>query len=144
MKKNFLITGAKGQDGLILSDVLIKKGYKVFGLIKKKKYSNFVEKVKYLQSNLSNKKQVLKNKFEKKNNTFKLPPNLTKLSTVTKIIKHSDLSKIQNGMKVLHSKFGNGKILEISGDEANKKATIFFENVGQKQLLLKFAKLEII
>jgi GDPmannose 4,6-dehydratase len=60
MKKNFLITGAKGQDGLILSDVLIKKGYKVFGLIKKKKYSNFVEKVKYLQSNLSNKKQVLK------------------------------------------------------------------------------------
>jgi len=47
-------------------------------------------------------------------------------------------------MKVLHSKFGNGKILEISGDEANKKATIFFENVGQKQLLLKFAKLEII
>ena len=92
----------------------------------------------------NNKKQVLKNKFEKKNNTFKLPPNLKKLSTVTKIIKHSDLSKIQNGMKVLHSKFGNGKILEISGDEANKKATIFFENVGQKQLLLKFAKLEII
>ena len=92
----------------------------------------------------NNKKQVLKNKFEKKNNTFKLPPNLKKLSTVTKNIKHSDLSKIQNGMKVLHSKFGNGKILEISGDEANKKATIFFENVGQKQLLLKFAKLEII
>ena len=92
----------------------------------------------------NNKKQVLKNKFEKKNNTFKLPPNLKKLSTVTKNIKHSDLSKIQNGMNVLHSKFGNGKILEISGDEANKKATIFFENVGQKQLLLKFAKLEII
>ena len=92
----------------------------------------------------NNKKQVLKNKFEKKNNTFKLPPNLKKLSSVTKNIKHSDLSKIQNGMKVLHSKFGNGKILEISGDEANKKATIFFENVGQKQLLLKFAKLEII
>ena len=92
----------------------------------------------------NNKKQVLKNKFEKKNNTFKLPPNLKKLSTVTKNIKHSDLSKIQNGMKVLHSKFGNGKILEISGDEANMKATIFFENVGQKQLLLKFAKLEII
>ena len=37
MKKIFLITGAKGQDGLILSDILIKKGYKVFGIIKKKK-----------------------------------------------------------------------------------------------------------
>ena len=74
----------------------------------------------------NNKKQVLKNKFEKKNNTFKLPPNLKKLSSVTKNIKHSDLSKIQNGMKVLHSKFGNGKILEISGDEANKKACLLY------------------
>ncbi len=47
-------------------------------------------------------------------------------------------------MNVLHSKFGNGKIIEISGEDANKKATIFFEKFGQKQLLLKFAKLEII
>ena len=47
-------------------------------------------------------------------------------------------------MNVLHSKFGNGKIIEISGEDANKKATIFFKQFGQKQLLLRFAKLEII
>ena len=47
-------------------------------------------------------------------------------------------------MRVKHSKFGSGKILEISGEDINKKATIFFEGIGQKQLLLRFAKLEII
>ena len=39
--------------------------------------------------------------------------------------------------------FGNGKVLKIEGKDANKKAVIFFEKVGQKMLLLKFAKLEI-
>ena len=38
----------------------------------------------------------------------------------------------------------DGKIRDISGENINKKATIFFEGVGQKQLLLRFAKLEII
>ena len=47
-------------------------------------------------------------------------------------------------MRVKHSKFGSGKIVEISGENINKKATIFFEGVGKKQLLLRFAKLEII
>ena len=47
-------------------------------------------------------------------------------------------------MHVKHSKFGKGKIIGISGENFDKKATIFFENIGQKQLLLRFAKLEII
>ena len=32
-----LITGAHGQDGIILSKILLKKKYKVFGIIKKKR-----------------------------------------------------------------------------------------------------------
>ncbi len=32
-----LITGAHGQDGIILSKILLKKKYKVYGIIKKKK-----------------------------------------------------------------------------------------------------------
>ena len=47
-------------------------------------------------------------------------------------------------MQVRHSKFGTGKVLEISGEDINKKATIFFDGIGQKQLLLRFAKLEIL
>lgn len=56
----------------------------------------------------------------------------------------NDFNQIQPGMNVFHEKFGQGKVLEIEGSDANKKATVFFNAVGQKQLLLKFAKLRII
>ena len=92
----------------------------------------------------SQKKQVIKKRFETKNLSSNIPTNLKKVNTKSLNINASDLDKIQNGMNVLHSKFGNGKIIEISGEEANKKATIFFKQFGQKQLLLRFAKLEII
>ena len=47
-------------------------------------------------------------------------------------------------MNVKHSSFGIGKIININGEGANKKATVFFKGIGQKNMLLKFAKLEII
>jgi DNA helicase II / ATP-dependent DNA helicase PcrA len=56
----------------------------------------------------------------------------------------SDNKKIVIGVTVRHTKFGKGKIVNIDGVYPNRKATVFFPNVGQKQLLLKFAKLEII
>ena len=43
----------------------------------------------------------------------------------------------------IHGRAGRGKILKIEGEDANKKATVFFVGIGQKMLLLKFAKLEI-
>ncbi|KAF0237382.1 MAG: DNA helicase II / ATP-dependent DNA helicase [Prolixibacteraceae bacterium] len=55
-----------------------------------------------------------------------------------------DPSKIQSGMTVEHQRFGEGKVLKIEGEMPNIKATIFFHGSGQKQLLLKFAKLKII
>ena len=51
---------------------------------------------------------------------------------------------LQVGMQVEHIKFGKGKILQIEGTAGNKKAIVFFQSVGQKQLLLKFARLKII
>ena len=54
------------------------------------------------------------------------------------------INAIMPGMKVRHDKFGIGKVLGIEGDEASRKATVFFEGVGQKQLMLKFAKLTIV
>lgn len=47
-------------------------------------------------------------------------------------------------MKVEHQRFGPGKVLHIEGTFPDLKATIFFHNAGQKQLLLRFAKLKII
>jgi len=54
-----------------------------------------------------------------------------------------DPLKIQSGMVVEHQRFGEGKVLKIEGVMPDIKATIFFQSSGQKQLLLKFAKLKI-
>ena len=55
-----------------------------------------------------------------------------------------DPSGIQPGMTVEHQRFGVGKVLKIEGISPNLKATVFFQTAGQKQLLLKFAKLKIV
>ena len=51
---------------------------------------------------------------------------------------------LKEGTKVMHEKFGKGKVLRIEGNAPNEKATVFFPSAGQKQLLLKFAKLEVV
>ncbi|MDY0078110.1 MAG: 3'-5' exonuclease [Bacteroidales bacterium] len=51
---------------------------------------------------------------------------------------------LQNGMEVIHQKFGKGKIVSLEGAGANRKATVQFVAYGQKQLLLKFARLKIV
>jgi DNA helicase-2/ATP-dependent DNA helicase PcrA len=45
---------------------------------------------------------------------------------------------------VEHQKFGKGKIVQLEGNGPNRKATVFFNGFGNKQLLLKFAKLKIV
>ena len=74
------------------------------------------------------------------------PNNLSKLNTSAgKTTSQDDNSHLlQSGMAVEHERFGKGKILQIEGLAGNKKAVVFFEGIGQKQLLLKFAKLKII
>ena len=56
----------------------------------------------------------------------------------------SDMGKLQTGMEVEHERFGFGKVINLEGNKADIKATIFFKELGQKQLLLKFAKLRIV
>ncbi len=55
-----------------------------------------------------------------------------------------DPRKIKAGMEVEHARFGTGKVLQTEGEFPETKATVFFKDFGQKQLLLKFAKLKII
>ena len=56
----------------------------------------------------------------------------------------AEINAIMPGMKVSHSKFGIGKVISIEGSGDSRKAAVFFEGVGTKQLLLKFAKLVIV
>lgn len=54
------------------------------------------------------------------------------------------INSIMPGMRVSHEKFGIGKVLGVEGAGDSRKATVFFEGVGQKQLMLKFAKLTVV
>ena len=51
---------------------------------------------------------------------------------------------IAEGMRVLHQKFGQGTVAKVEGIGPNKKATVIFDECGSKQLMLKFAKLNIL
>ena len=52
-----------------------------------------------------------------------------------------DVMGFYPGERVLHSTFGEGTVLEITGDGDNRKARIDFDDFGEKQLLLKYARL---
>jgi DNA helicase-2/ATP-dependent DNA helicase PcrA len=56
----------------------------------------------------------------------------------------ADPSQITVGLNVEHQRFGRGQVIAIEGRSPENKATILFETQGQKQLLLKFAKLKIV
>lgn len=57
--------------------------------------------------------------------------------------KPDNTADLQPGMEVEHMKFGFGKVLNIEGNNPNKIATIHFNGLGQKKVMLKFAKLKI-
>jgi DNA helicase-2/ATP-dependent DNA helicase PcrA len=75
-------------------------------------------------------------------------PSFTKPSfnqpTVPKDFEPSNPDLLQEGMRVMHAKFGAGTILSIEGAGANKKASVHFDTAGVKMLMLKFARLGII
>lgn len=57
--KNIVITGALGQDGILLSKILLKKKFKVFGIVKKNHLrKNFINGVKYKNIDLLNFKKI--------------------------------------------------------------------------------------
>jgi len=55
-----------------------------------------------------------------------------------------DTSGLSVGSVIRHDRFGIGTIKAIEGDASSRKATVEFDNSGVKQLLLKFARFEII
>ena len=98
-----------------------------FGQSKKKK----LEHKKYQ----NNKKPAIKK------NPNPLPKNLKKISDLG-AGSTTDYPDIKIGDWVEHSRFGKGQIVNMEGRGSNKKARIKFEVGGEKNLLLKFAKLK--
>jgi len=89
------------------------------------------------------------NKYEKKQTET---PSVAKPNYNRKLkkIDHSissasaDIRNITEGVRVKHNRFGIGTVLKIEGVFPNTKALIEFKNAGTKNLLLKFAKLELV
>ena len=50
---------------------------------------------------------------------------------------------LRAGQYIRHERFGRGQVLRVDGEGENAKATIRFENAGEKQLLLRFARFTI-
>lgn len=48
------------------------------------------------------------------------------------------------GMRVEHSRFGAGLILQMEGSGSDLKAIVKFDHFGEKTLLMKFAKLRAV
>lgn len=55
-----------------------------------------------------------------------------------------ELPSVSVGTHILHDRFGTGTIMAIEGQGIDAKATVNFQNVGTKQLLLRFAKFKIL
>lgn len=65
-------------------------------------------------------------------------------SNTTEIHYDADGDPFQVGAKVIHNKFGPGKIISRTGEAENTKVVIFFKNRGRKTLLLRVAKLQVV
>jgi DNA helicase-2/ATP-dependent DNA helicase PcrA len=103
---------------------------------------------KELQDDRSN------SRFQREPDTFQSPrraePLTTRIATNqgtsslgSALFKGDDPELIRVGMMVEHERFGQGKVLNLEGRMPDLKAKVFFPNAGEKNLLLKFAKLKI-
>ena len=133
--------------------------------------SRFIEEIddKYLDANFINVKPAIKpikkqsntryyktnvpSRFNKSNDKKELtiqrskptfvPRNFKKINPNTNTRQYTDHSYTE-GMKVEHDRFGIGVICKLEGKGANKKISVNFTDVGEKTLLAKFAKLNIL
>lgn len=57
---------------------------------------------------------------------------------------NQDGANLRPGSRVMHEKFGLGKVVDVIGSGDTTKATVHFEGNNVKQLMLKFAKLKVL
>jgi DNA helicase-2/ATP-dependent DNA helicase PcrA len=71
-------------------------------------------------------------------------PLLKPLPAILENFVPDNTSGLKQGMEVEHQRFGLGKVTHIEGNGDSRKATVFFNDYGEKQLVLKFAKLRLV
>jgi GDPmannose 4,6-dehydratase len=91
MKKTALITGVNGQDGAYLSELLLKKGYKVYGLRRRSSIFN-TQRIDYL----------IKDWHEKDNNFILHHGDLTDSTNIIRIVQETQPDEIYNLAAMSH------------------------------------------
>ena len=99
---------------------------------------------KHLNKPMQRDKKNNKNRYKKITSESSSLHDQKENTTSGPISQPSDTGDLQVGAQVEHKLFGKGKILAMEGNGPNKKATVFFQSVGQKNLLLKFARLKVV
>ncbi len=127
-----------------------------YGRLKMCEPSRFIDEIDedYLNmSKLSSKRDFMKSIFPKKREEGIRPhaksliqkPNQSYNHQVSDDFKPSDPKDLKAGQKVEHQKFGFGEVQKIEMNDSGQKAVVKFEKgVGEKTLLLSFAKLMIL
>ena len=116
-----------------------------YGILKDCEKSRFIKEISpiYIDGDIKNiNKSFVKNVIREKTR------NLSPIKKITvkenSEFKSSSVSDLKVGLKVKHPNFGYGEILKIDTDNNQNKAVVKFKTVGEKTLLLNFAKLEIV
>ncbi|MDR1119533.1 MAG: UvrD-helicase domain-containing protein [Dysgonamonadaceae bacterium] len=90
--------------------------------------------------------ETFKAPWEEKEEKTLSSPSFAKLpateATQKKMV--SQIGDLSVGNIIRHERFGSGSVTALEGDIENAKATVDFEKFGKKQLLLKFARYEIV
>ena len=99
------------------------------------KYTNKNSLIQQQPSHIDNTLLRFRN-FKKRKNISKLKSFKSSSQNIKINIKINDI--------VFHERFGKGEVKQIELDGENSRATISFNNSGEKKVLLKFAKLKVI
>ncbi|MCH6197989.1 UvrD-helicase domain-containing protein [Aquiflexum sp. LQ15W] len=152
-RRLFYVASTRAMDKLYLTYALTR--YR-FGRLLNCEPSRFLEEVdpmcikvnKRMTSALSgalrNESSEGKSGFVGIKNQSQRPMTTAKIHTPSPDFKPSNTNNLQAGAKVEHPKFGFGLVNKIETEGINRKASIQFDNFGEKTLLLSFAKLRII
>lgn len=70
------------------------------------------------------------------------PRNLKPIGAASAPVSGGGDTDLSAGQRVRHDRFGDGTVVAVEGSGAEAKATIEFDNIGIKKMLLKFAKIQ--
>ena len=116
-----------------------------YGMLKDCEKSRFIKEISpaYLDfDNFNNNRSLVSNVLKEKRRNLSPVKKLT--TSKSSSFKSSDIDDLIEGVKVRHQVFGLGTIEKIDNNSNQKKAIVNFKNVGEKTLLLNFAKLKVI